>query len=564
MGWTAAARPGPGQDRGLLLLGLALVLCLLVSAVCITAAPLLFHADATHYLSLGANLSRGLGYRSNQLVFPDLMQPPLYPVLIALLIPLAGSPLSAAITVCILCQLLTVVALWLCHGLLWGDRDRWISAILGAVSPNIAFGGALLLEPLFVCTLSLSLYAMLRALRSVSMGWALVAGLGLGLSLLSRPEVVVTGAVLVLLCLLWPTRPRRRLALAGAVLGGGLLCAIPYGLWMRSQLGFFEVLPKIRYNVPFADINAHMAWEPDEARLGTREQRTFFTLMPDRRDFVMNYAFAHPDFDPRPHFPRTREASRQAQWRAVLWSSRAALWDAIVSVGLLHPLTLILIVFGLRRGWRGEAMGFEGEFSLRKQKLLVACLTLLTALNLGPAMVSGIDYFARYLAASALLSIPLAAGGVHPLAQATTRLRLGRLGVPLWAGLAAVWHLAGTIHAARAQVSRPEVRERMVAMERLCQKRLPEGARLLAEHPRYAFLRGGYAFQLPYSRSLSELLDYIRIHHIEYALLDSAVLARNPSRVNRALVDPRAWPPGWTVLEEASPGGKPMWLIRLF
>ena len=68
---------------------------------------------------------------------------------------------------------------------------------------------------------------------------------------------------------------------------------------------------------------------------------------------------------------------------------------------------------------------------------------------------------------------------------------------------------------------------------------------------------------MPYSRSLDELEGYIAAHRIDWALLDSAALSRNPSRLNRGLADPARWPRAWRIERELRPGGQPLWLVRL-
>ena len=69
-------------------------------------------------------------------------------------------------------------------------------------------------------------------------------------------------------------------------------------------------------------------------------------------------------------------------------------------------------------------------------------------------------------------------------------------------------------------------------------------ARVLAEHGRYAFLRQGAAFQLPYLRSMDELTDYIAHHRIEFALFDGRTLRREPKPHRAGAGGPERLAPG--------------------
>lgn len=558
------ALAGP-RRKGLAALGVlgACLVCTLLTLWCVRAAPILYYEDAVHYLSLGTQLAAGSGYHSATLRFPDLMQPPLYPLLIALGVRLGGNPVGAAVALCIAAHLLTIVALVRLHELLWGRRGRLITAAVAAVYPNIAFGAALVLEPLFLCLVAWALYLAISAVRRGSTKRAAACGLLLGLALLVRSEVVITAPGVAALLLLSRAPWRRRLSWLSAMAGALLLVAVPYGLWMRSQIGTFEVLPKVRYNLVQADITTHMAWEPGEEGLSGREQRTFFTLMPDHATFVMNHAFSHPGFDARQMLPRRSGPGAGQLLRQLASSIRAVAIDGILFTGAFHPVALLLLLLGGHRGLRGvEAdAGGPGE-----RKLLTGFLFVLLLLHIGPALAAGADYGSRFLAPSLLLSVPLVAGGALALADHLARrwpsLRHEAVAAGVCGVLVAGYDV-GSVRVIRVSTGGPRVMARSAALEEACARHVPLRARVLAEHGRYAFLRQGAAFQLPYVRSMDELTDYIAHHRIEFALFDGRTLRRNPSRIARGLADRRGWPLGWSPLEVLFEGDDPIWLVRL-
>lgn len=563
----------------LLTLG-ALALCVLCSLYCILRPPILFYEDAVHYLSLGQSLAQGRGFRSDTLRFPDLMQPPLYPALIALLMRLGLSVVTAAVALCVASQALTVLALGWLSRLCFGARGVGLTLLIAALYPNLAFGAALVLEPLFLLWLALAVGLFMLSLRASddarrSLLAAAGAGLALGLALLTRPEAVITTAVLVLLGLLWPAPLGRRLRALGAL---GLLLALvllPYGLWLKAQLGVFELIPKVRYNTALADIAGRLRWEPGEEALGGREQRVFFTLMPDSATFVMNHAFEHPGADPGAYFPlQARGAGQEGVGRrlvTLLRDAREVLTDGALRTLSFHPLALLLValaVFAALRGRAGpdapplappQAAGAAGTAVARWRSpdaLLTLALLLLCGLHLGPAVLSGVDYTSRYLAASLLFSVPLVSRGTSPIVDWLRARGAGRAACLLWALILFGYGL-GTARVARSCAGGPPGWARARAIEGAVRQHIPTGARVLAEHGRYAFLNGGAAIQLPYLRDPPELLAFLARHRVTHALIDSRTLQRNPSRTARALRDPAAWPPSFRLLSSLSFTGDP-------
>src|SRR5262245_56238452 len=102
---------------------LACFVSLVVGYLCIHRPPLLCSdKDAPHYLSLATHLASGAGYQSGYHYFHDLLQPPLYPLLVAFGIKLGASAVRSAMWVCLLAQMVTVIAAAGIHRQLWGLR----------------------------------------------------------------------------------------------------------------------------------------------------------------------------------------------------------------------------------------------------------------------------------------------------------------------------------------------------------------------------------------------------------------------------------------------------------
>lgn len=551
----------------------AVLLCLVCAGVfgfAVRVTPL--YEDALHYLSLADHLAAGAGYRSSILHFPDLMQPPLYPVLVALFSKLLPSSHAAAIVVCLLAHLLSLGALYRLHGIAWGGRGRLVTVAIGAAHPVVAIGGQLLLEPLFLCLLGWGVYLALRGLQLGKSRHAAAAGALLGLALLTRSEAVLSFAVLCGLGLLWRAPPGVRARWLAGLGAAAALFVVPYGLWMKARLGTFEVLPKVRYNVVYADVAERLAWTPEEERSTERDLRVFFTLMPDQSDFVLNHAFAHPGFDPRGLLPQRAQAGRGAiatRLRSALHVARDIATDSLLRLGGLNPLGLALFVAGLWAGLRRRppdvlSGGDPAPIEDHGRRLMRATLLVLFAAHLLPALASGLDYTPRFLCASLYFTVPLLGGGTVVVAQRLGR-RTGRAPQLLFGlGMAlCVCYAACALNFVVTSAGGPVIRERLQSTLRTCAQQVPEGARVMADHSRYGYLRHGASFPVPYVRTQQELLAYIARHRIGYAVFDGRVLGKYPNPVVRGLLDPRNWPLTWVPLAGLFEKKDPIWIVKL-
>jgi hypothetical protein len=534
-------------------LALAVLLCIAVSAWCFTQPPILFAKDAVHYLSLGTALARGEGYHSGIYLVHDLLQPPLYPLLIALLVKLGSPPVGAAVVIVIAAQAATVVALAGIHRVTFGG-GMMFTALAAALSANLALGTSLTLEPLFVCALAWGFRLAVESLDRDHLSRAAGAGLAFGVALLTRSEVIITLTIAIGLFVFWPSSWRRRLLRLAALLGAFAAVALPYGLWMRAHLGHFEILPKVSYNRRVPSLVDHMQVPPNAGE-DAAVAIAMVSLMPDHRIFVLDYAFEHPEFDPRTQLPQRTEAHGWLSPRTAALAGRRLLAHAMVRLGFLNPLALFLMLFGACCAMRGST---DAPW---KRRLLVLALGGAAALHLLPALLSLEDFQERYVSAAIAFFTPFIGAGAAALAVV-----LGRRmrGAQVLAGVLLV-AMQGffVVRSARHQASGPPRWAHLRAVEAACRRSLPAGARVLDPHPRNAWLAGGKSFTMPWAHDLAELTAYLAAWRVDHAVLDGRALAESPNPFDReVLLDPRLWPPSWHLVEELPDAG-PTRIVRM-
>jgi len=237
-------------------IALALILASLVVAVVVRAISALSCGPAgpqeVRYITIGQGLLAGEGFQGIDKRFPDIIQPPLHPFLLALSILVLRDPLPAARILSIGLGALLVLPIALFSWRLHGANAAWRAAWLIAVYPLlIHFSGLALTEPVFGLLVACALAAIQGAassLRGMGKG-SLLAGALLGLAFLARPEGLAyagAGAAFIFFSAWLPMRRGVASAArwAGILMAGFLVFAVPYCVWLHSRTGHWLISPK--------------------------------------------------------------------------------------------------------------------------------------------------------------------------------------------------------------------------------------------------------------------------------------------------------------------------------
>ena len=536
--------------------------------VCMRATPLLHYQDSIHYANIAKHLAQGQGFVSGQVFFPEAIQPPLSTLLVAAGIALGLYPLTSLMVICLLCEGLVAAALVRIHVKIWGRQGAVFAAVLAATYANAALGAELTMEPVLLATLAAGTLLLMNAFASLEEAGAsrpirtigsipsfALAGGAFACGLMARPEAIIPMAFALVVPWFFTNKKTHALISIGALAAGMLLVVIPYGFWVRTQIGVFDFLPKIRFNAPIPDILAHMKWLPEQSTMLGRDQRVLYALMPDHQTMILNHTFLHPGFDPRPLFPREPDASGSLveTLRLVYRSAKVTLWMSIREIWLLHPIPLLLMTLGLGFGFRTKRRSWPLYFAS------------LVVLGLVPAAAAVHNIERRYLATSLFFAVPLLSGGavalVRYLIHRGWKSRMLAPGVA--AVLAALFGLS-TFSSAKELAGTPRITARMRDLERICVKHIPPGARVLADHSRCAFFADAVPIHLPYVESLDELTAFLRNQRITHAVFDTRTLAKNPSAIQRDLLPfPERWPASWKIMATLYADDEPIRIVQI-
>ena len=253
------------------------------------------------YISIAQGLLGGRGFEGIDKRFPDIIQPPLHELMLAVAIAVVGDPLLAGRSLTVLLGALLVFPAGLLAWRMYGPRTAWRAAWLVAVYPLlIHFSGIALTEPVFGLLVAVAVVFLQGVVsgRSPGLRGSALAGVALGLGFLDRPEglAYLLAAALFLFLTAW--LPLRRgigtAALWSAALAGAFLAfAIPYSVWLHTRTGHWRVSPKavltqVHNMIMTEGIKEH--W-PEKEGTSVFYERVKFGLNADATDLRSSEAF---------------------------------------------------------------------------------------------------------------------------------------------------------------------------------------------------------------------------------------------------------------------------------
>ncbi len=189
--------------------------------------------DETEYDALARTLVASGEYAFTPGGTPTSLRPPLYPALVAAVYTVAGVGNLAAVRLLQIALSLATTALVyvLARSVASPRAAVWAAALFCFYPSFLGYGNLLLTESLFSLLLTATCVAAVWALQDSSVGWALAAGLALGLAALTRSVVwlappFLAGYLLLTLRAGWA----RRLAVAAALVAGFVAVVAPWAV----------------------------------------------------------------------------------------------------------------------------------------------------------------------------------------------------------------------------------------------------------------------------------------------------------------------------------------------
>jgi len=207
--------------------------------------------EGAEFVRIAANWFHGQGYVST-VGGMNTIAPPLYPLLIGILAPVAGSEEAAARLVLLLAGLFFVWVMYRIALLVFGPSVAMIAALLAAAHPLlIALSVSSYSEGLYITVAAAASLLVVECMDRPTLGRAVFAGLCVTAAYLTRPEALVLAFLLgvVLLAVYWNRgTPVKGLRLASVLALTTLLLGAPYVIHLTRLAGSFRWEGKSSFN----------------------------------------------------------------------------------------------------------------------------------------------------------------------------------------------------------------------------------------------------------------------------------------------------------------------------
>ncbi len=545
-----------------MLIGAALAAALAARSIsalsCGPAGP-----QEVRYITIGQGLLAGEGFQGIDKRFPDIIQPPLHPFLLALSILVLREPLPAARALTIVLGALLVLPIAFLAWRLEGPRAAWRASWLVAVYPLlIHFSGISLTEPVFGLLVACAVGALNLAASGTSRAarWCLLAGGFLGLAFLARPEglayAIAAEAFVFLTAWLAMRRGAASAARWSAMLAAGFLVfSLPYCVWLHSRTGHWLISPKAVLTQVHNMIMTEGLRENWPEREGTAVfyERVKFGLNEAGDDLRSSEAFRALGLLPSGEGP-TREADflgeviQPAYLAKVVLRNFRTLYMETLKYGLVLP-TLFLGLLALGIAARPWSPGADRRTHVLLGWFLVAgCSWALSYVQ------------SRFLYTSMALTVVWMARGWAVLDEWISDTFIGSawkwvraLRALAISGLAVVFSVTALAHALPpAQRTEHLWREHRTAGMKL-REIAPDDHPVMALTPVVPFYAGLPFELLPYD-SVERVLAYARRRGVRYIEVHEETLRLQRPQL-AALLDPATAPPGLRHVLTAGPEG---------
>ncbi len=535
---TVGSEPQTRAWGVLLAFAAAVALRAWAAAAAGAAAP-----QEVRYITIARGLAESGEFAGIDRRYPDVIQPPLFPLLLAAALRAPIGEVGAARAVSILMGALLVFPAAAVARRLLGPRSASRAAWLCAVYPLLAHVSSLALtESTFALLVCLAAVLIWRAVDedAAATRLALAAGLLLGLAFLTRPEGLANAAAAIAAFLAGRLARRAglaRTAVAVALAAAGFAAAaLPYAAWVRASTGRWMLAPKaalVEANQALGTAGIAEGW-PEEPWSFLFMERVKFGLNQGGTEIRSREVFGHVNVGLAGGIGGAGDGEvaldRAEAGRRNVARNLATLYRDTLKHGYAVP-TILLVLGGvglLSRPWTGH----YGRDAVLLAIQVSGCFSFL---------LSHVE--ARFLYAAVPLALPWAAEGwrlleewaVGTLAPSGRRWAAARAWT-VRAGVASVLTLLVLAHLPSAAATTSSLWRPHRELGLWMRQSLGEGRSLMAVAPVAAYYARGRYEVLPYA-GLPEALGYARRRGIEYLVVDASEIPRHRPQVT-ALLDP--------------------------
>ncbi|HET9480368.1 MAG TPA: glycosyltransferase family 39 protein, partial [Candidatus Polarisedimenticolia bacterium] len=253
---TRPAQPQQGYSGRERLVTRRCLLVVFLAALCVRGLAGWYAGAAqpqeVRYITIARGILTGQGFTGLDTRFPDIIQPPLFPLILSVVQRLPAPDLAMARGASILLGALLVFPAAALSRRIFGEQTARRSAALVAVHPLLVHvSSAAITESTFTLLVVLGALGIWSGAESPgrrALAPVLGAGLLFGGAFLTRPEglayLAMSLLVLIVVRARQPEARRDLPILSACLLGAFVLLVTPYTVWVHARLGQWLLAPK--------------------------------------------------------------------------------------------------------------------------------------------------------------------------------------------------------------------------------------------------------------------------------------------------------------------------------
>ena len=254
-------------------------------------------ADGTQYASLGKNLIKLGKYQSDGSHFPDIIQPPLYPIFISILYIFTKNSYLSAISVASIFRGLCILPLFLLGKTLFTNRTAILTSILFIFYP-LLFNFAIKInsETTYCFFFLTAVYLLFLFSKKVSSKMAIIIGIIIGCSYSIRIEGYLLIITFVFFLLLEKSKTFPMVSIFKyffCCIVGFSIIYLPLSFFIHSQTGKWIFCPKARLILIHQGIWRTSDSDPafHSSSKTMKYERAIFKYSPEKLDLQANVLF---------------------------------------------------------------------------------------------------------------------------------------------------------------------------------------------------------------------------------------------------------------------------------
>lgn len=222
-------------------IGLLIFISALIRVYYVYAAGPGFFPDSTQYLSMAVNLIENNRFESFGAMFPDIMRPVLYPLMVSIVYLLSGKILFSGAFVSILAGCLAVILIYFIAEELFDQLTAIIAAGITAVHPTLVSVSTYCLTDELALAFLLSAYLFgIKWIKEEKYHFALLTGFCFALGFLSRQIIEIhfySFIIFLTIKKLWEKKYRIWFRQAPIILISFFIAMVPYLIFTFQHTG---------------------------------------------------------------------------------------------------------------------------------------------------------------------------------------------------------------------------------------------------------------------------------------------------------------------------------------